>query len=93
MHRSLATLAGAAALALVTVTASAQQQPAAPGPSRIPRGDWCVGYHQDHDAGSDDPVCEHRYRLHRSEGHQRRFFQEQEGKYGEATDTTKPKKD
>jgi hypothetical protein len=37
MHRSLATLAGAAALAVaVTVTASAQQQPAAPAPQQNP---------------------------------------------------------
>jgi hypothetical protein len=37
MHRSLATLAGAAALAVaVTVTASAQQKPAAPAPQQNP---------------------------------------------------------
>jgi len=37
MNRSLATFAGAAALAVMTATASAQQQPAARRPSRIRR--------------------------------------------------------
>ena len=36
MNRSLATLAGAAALAVMAATASAQDQPAAPAPQQNP---------------------------------------------------------
>ena len=95
MHRSLATLAGAAALALVTATASAQQQPAAPAPQQNPpveTGALDTTKTMTPAPTTPSATTDTGYTAPKDTSADS-SKSKKKGKYGEATDTTKPKQD
>jgi hypothetical protein len=93
MHRSLATLAGAAALAVVTVTASAQQQPAAPAPQQNPPVETGALDTTKAMAPAPTPSATTDTGYTAAKDTSADSSKAKKKKWGETTDTTKPKQD